>query len=334
MIKNVPLKLDKSPLHPVLICLVLLVNIAGGRDPACVLSVDTELEVSRDKNIQSGARIADGNSDGNAGKQRRCTWVKTDETFSFCPEDSSYSYNHPQASNKHIKEGLFSELKSPVGSQANPLGLSEKDNKPYSVAPSYHAQWPTTLPYDPPYQMSCVHKHSDSSVMSNMKHTMETQPELAMYPTASAASHRWLLESTAKEPIPTCCYFSNLPTQSVTFMPEWGSNKNRSSLKLGHYDGHSSYEAFRKKFELVAQANGWDETEKVGQLAAALDGDAQQVLLDVQGSQVYSVHALHQALSRRFGDITPPRWPYGSSFRRAHVDQNSPLVCLWLTCDT
>ncbi|ROL55050.1 hypothetical protein DPX16_0154 [Anabarilius grahami] len=158
-------------------------QIAGGHDPACVLSVDTELEVSGDKNIQSGERIADGNA---------------------------------------------------------------------------------------------------------------------------AASHRWLLESPAKEPIPTCCSFSNFPAQSVTFMPERGSNKNRSSLKLGHYDSHSSYEVFRKKFELVAEANGWDETEKVGQLAGALDGDAQQVLLDVQGSQMYSVHALHQALSRRFGDITPP----------------------------
>ncbi|ROL46134.1 hypothetical protein DPX16_0094 [Anabarilius grahami] len=130
--------------------------------------------------------------------------------------------------------------------------------------------------------------------------------ELAMDPTASAASHRGLLESPAKKLIPTCCSFSNLPAQSVTYMPEWGSNKKPSSLKLGHDNGHSSYEAFRKKFELVAEANGWDETEKVGQLTTALDGDAQQVLLDVQGSQMYIVHALHQALSRRFGDITPP----------------------------
>lgn len=56
----------------------------------------------------------------------------------------------------------------------------------------------------------------------------------------------------------------------------------------------------------MAEANGWDETERVCQLASALDGDAQQLLIDVQGSQVYSVHALHQALSHRFGDIIPP----------------------------
>lgn len=36
----------------------------------------------------------------------------------------------------------------------------------------------------------------------------------------------------------------------------------------------------------------------MGQLAAALDGDVQQVMLDVQGNQVYGSQAMHQALFR------------------------------------
>lgn len=108
---------------------------------------------------------------------------------------------------------------------------------------------------------------------------METQPVWGMCPILSATSPRWPLESPAREPIPTGCSFSNWPMQSATLTP--GSSKTRSCLKLGRYDAHS-YEAFQKKFELVAEANGWDEAERVGQLAAALDGDAQQVLMEVR----------------------------------------------------
>ncbi|XDV11552.1 hypothetical protein PO909_000460 [Leuciscus waleckii] len=104
--------------------------------------------------------------------------------------------------------------------------------------------------------MSCVHKHPDLPIMSNMRQTMETQPVWGMCPTLSATSPPWPLAAPAREPIPTGCSFSNRPMQSVTLMPDRGSCNTRSCLKLGRYDSHSSYEAFRKKFELVAEANG------------------------------------------------------------------------------
>ncbi|CAM4651111.1 unnamed protein product [Leuciscus chuanchicus] len=125
--------------------------------------------------------------------------------------------------------------------------------------------WATALPYNSRQQMSCVHEHSDLPMMSNMRQTMETQPEC---PTLSATSPRWPLESPAREPIPTGCSFSNWPMQSVTLMPDRGSSKTRCCLKLGRYDGHSSYEAFQKKFKLMAEANGWDEAERCSCVAS------------------------------------------------------------------
>ncbi len=52
----------------------------------------------------------------------------------------------------------------------------------------------------------------------------------------------------------------------------------------------------------MAKCNGWTEEEKMGQLAASLEGDALQIFLDVEGIQVTDTAQLHLALSRRFGD--------------------------------
>lgn len=121
-------------------------------------------------------------------------------------------------------------------------------------------------------------------------------------------------------------YFLNQPTQgntplpgqrfpvslhgpaSQTAGPDMSSVRQGprgSSLKVGRYDGQTSYEAFRAKFDLIALTNGWTEQEKTGQLAASLEGEAQKVLLEAPISGHWNSQALHLALERRFGDVTP-----------------------------
>lgn len=93
----------------------------------------------------------------------------------------------------------------------------------------------------------------------------------------------------------------------------------RCNLKVGKYDGQSSLEAFMKKFELIAAANDWSAVERAGQLAGALEGDAQRVLLDVPAPALGDPQAIHTALERRFGDNTPiaaVRQQFHERFRR------------------
>ncbi|MGH0151570.1 UNVERIFIED_CONTAM: hypothetical protein FKN15_027219 [Acipenser sinensis] len=40
---------------------------------------------------------------------------------------------------------------------------------------------------------------------------------------------------------------------------------HRDRVKAGLYDGRTSWEAYRAKFQMVAQANGWNQAEKAVQ---------------------------------------------------------------------
>lgn len=66
----------------------------------------------------------------------------------------------------------------------------------------------------------------------------------------------------------------------------------------------------------------------MGQFAAALDRDVQQVMLDVQGNQVYGSQAMHQALFRHFRDTTPPM-ALQQQFQE-HIRQPKELLCVCL----
>lgn len=238
-----------------------------------------------------------------------------DETFPVYSKDSSCQYNHPQRVDMPIKEGIVTNQYSSVCRRATPRDLPGKANSYYVNTPTYNDQLSSMLPSKPPHKVANSHftelidgvnKHSDQLLPNSLEQTSETQLMLSRYPTTPSVPPCWVPKPPVKEAVPACCTSSGLLAPATSLQPERGGNKTPSCLKLGRYDGRSSYEAFQKKFELVAVVNGWDEFERVGQLAAALEGDALQVLLDVKGSKVYSSQALHQALFRRFGDTTPP----------------------------
>ncbi|MGH0152199.1 UNVERIFIED_CONTAM: hypothetical protein FKN15_022004 [Acipenser sinensis] len=79
----------------------------------------------------------------------------------------------------------------------------------------------------------------------------------------------------------------------------------RSMVKAGRYDGTSPWEAYQAKFKMAALNNAWSPTEKAGQLAAALDGKALQVLLDLGPDELESYDVIATALDRRFGRVEP-----------------------------
>lgn len=80
------------------------------------------------------------------------------------------------------------------------------------------------------------------------------------------------------------------------------------TVKVGKYDGQTSYEAFKAKFNQIAWTNGWTEQDKTDQLAASLYGEAKKVLLDVQIAAHWDSHALHLALEWR--------WQWHPNYRR------------------
>ena len=67
------------------------------------------------------------------------------------------------------------------------------------------------------------------------------------------------------------------------------------------FDGGVSLEAYMAQFELLAQAQAWDEQEKAVQLAASLKGPAVEVLGQLSATQRASYDALVAALERRYG---------------------------------
>ncbi|MGH0164253.1 UNVERIFIED_CONTAM: hypothetical protein FKN15_069232 [Acipenser sinensis] len=77
------------------------------------------------------------------------------------------------------------------------------------------------------------------------------------------------------------------------------------SVKAGRYDGRSPWEAYHVKFRMAALTNDWGPTEKAGQLVAALEGEALQVLLDLGPDEVAQYEVLTAALERRFGRVEP-----------------------------
>ncbi|MGH0124721.1 UNVERIFIED_CONTAM: hypothetical protein FKN15_013040 [Acipenser sinensis] len=72
-------------------------------------------------------------------------------------------------------------------------------------------------------------------------------------------------------------------------------------IKPGKCNGTSDWETYTTKFQVIAQVNGWTASEKTAHLVAALDGPAEQALLDLPYGQELEFEALCTALQRRFG---------------------------------
>ncbi|MGH0132156.1 UNVERIFIED_CONTAM: hypothetical protein FKN15_034862 [Acipenser sinensis] len=84
-----------------------------------------------------------------------------------------------------------------------------------------------------------------------------------------------------------------------------GVTDRRVEVKAGRYDGRSDWEAYRAKFQIVAQANGWNQRERAVRLAAALEGEALRALLDLNEAELADSQAVLTALDRRFGSAEP-----------------------------
>ncbi|MGH0165846.1 UNVERIFIED_CONTAM: hypothetical protein FKN15_049951 [Acipenser sinensis] len=80
---------------------------------------------------------------------------------------------------------------------------------------------------------------------------------------------------------------------------------SRQSVKAGRYDDRLPWEAYHAKFRMAALTNDLGPTEKAGQLAAALEGEVLQVLLDLGPDEVAQYEVLTAALERRFGRVEP-----------------------------
>ena len=76
-------------------------------------------------------------------------------------------------------------------------------------------------------------------------------------------------------------------------------------LKVGRYDGLTSWETYWAQFGLLAAANGWSPAERAVHLISALEGEARKVLLDVTAADLENPQAISRALERRFGTTTP-----------------------------
>ncbi|MGH0151839.1 UNVERIFIED_CONTAM: hypothetical protein FKN15_020934 [Acipenser sinensis] len=68
-------------------------------------------------------------------------------------------------------------------------------------------------------------------------------------------------------------------------------------IKPGKFNG-TDWETYATKFQVITQVNGWTASEKTAHLVAALDGPAEQALLDLPYGQEFE--ALCTALQGRF----------------------------------
>ncbi|MGH0153071.1 UNVERIFIED_CONTAM: hypothetical protein FKN15_040987 [Acipenser sinensis] len=80
---------------------------------------------------------------------------------------------------------------------------------------------------------------------------------------------------------------------------------HRDRVKAGRYNGRISWEAYQAKFQMVAQAYGWNQAEKAVQLAAALEGEALRALLVLSDEELTDCQAVVTALDHRFGGTEP-----------------------------
>ncbi|XP_023931806.1 uncharacterized protein LOC106160070 [Lingula anatina] len=90
--------------------------------------------------------------------------------------------------------------------------------------------------------------------------------------------------------------FYPMPTSMQTRVKE----KAGPSIKLGTFDGKSSWDDYKAQFDICAMVYQWSNEEKTGHLATNLRGDAAQVLGDLPPEHRFNYDLLTTALERRF----------------------------------
>jgi hypothetical protein len=76
----------------------------------------------------------------------------------------------------------------------------------------------------------------------------------------------------------------------------------RPIVKLSTYDGKTAWSVYNTQLEVVAAANSWDNVTKAFQLAAALRGEAADILQTLPADKRADFQALVSALELRFGE--------------------------------
>ena len=74
------------------------------------------------------------------------------------------------------------------------------------------------------------------------------------------------------------------------------------------YNGNTSWKSFKDHFERVARANNWtSNAEKVQNLTLSLDGQAADVLKEIDETSPTAYTDIWEALKQRFGKLDEPR---------------------------
>ena len=71
--------------------------------------------------------------------------------------------------------------------------------------------------------------------------------------------------------------------------------------KPAEYDGKVAWEAYSVQFEMLADAQGWDDAERILQLVSSLRGPAVEIMAHLTLSQRASYRCIVEALQRSFG---------------------------------
>ncbi|KAJ3645651.1 hypothetical protein Zmor_023292 [Zophobas morio] len=86
---------------------------------------------------------------------------------------------------------------------------------------------------------------------------------------------------------------------------------NKIIIKSNPYDGKASWEEYFTQFNIIADLNGWNNSEKVNVLAAMLRNSAVNVLQNLPQEDRLNYEKLTSALKLRFGDAHLAELLYG-----------------------
>ena len=105
----------------------------------------------------------------------------------------------------------------------------------------------------------------------------------------------------------TPLHATSVPFTSSASFPDSGTMEahgGRASHQMAKplpYDGQFPWEAYKLQFEMLAQLNGWSETQKATYLAVSLRGSALTILANLPSEQRSEYKCLLSALDNRFG---------------------------------
>ena len=132
------------------------------------------------------------------------------------------------------------------------------------------------------------------------------QQEAAAVP-AVRAKTSWELQSPTREREGRTTESTPSPSPQRDGAEQEGSRRESSgrrteaAVKLPRYTGKGELEPFLSQVQAAASYNGWSEEQTATHLTMALEGEASQALVDVDGGEPCMLAVLRTALEGRFG---------------------------------